>query len=59
VYSGQEDVTVERGRNTPMGRIAVELMVKGKDAFADMLAFEIRNNTGNLRAAIQDVASTA
>ena len=39
-----------------MGRIAVELMVKGKDAFADMFAFEISKN-GKLRAAIQDAAA--
>ncbi len=56
VYSSQEDMTVDRSRNSPMGRIAVELMVKGKDAFADMFAFEISKN-GKLRAAIQDAAA--
>lgn len=55
VYSSQEDITVDRGRNTP-GRFAVELMVRGKDAFADMFAFEISKN-GRLRSAIQDAAA--
>lgn len=56
VYSSQEDMTVERGRNTPMGRLAVELVVRSRDAFADMFAFEISKN-GRLRSAIQDAAA--
>jgi len=55
VYSSQEDITVDRGRNTP-GRFAVELMVRSKDAFADMFAFEISKN-GRLRSAIQEAAA--
>lgn len=55
VYSGQEDMTIERGRNTP-GRFALDLVVRSRDAFADMFAFEIGKN-GRLRSAIQEAAA--